>query len=64
MDSSKTIIQIHSLLKQFGIEQIVFSAGSRHLPLIHSIEQDKYFTTYRVIDERSGYMWHIGYGCY
>lgn len=60
MDSSKTIIQIHSLLKQFGIEQIVFSAGSRHLPLIHSIEQDKYFTTYRVIDERSGTFFALG----
>ncbi len=60
MDSSKTIIQIHSLLKQFGIKKIVFSAGSRHLSLIHSIEQDNYFETYRVVDERSGAFFALG----
>lgn len=60
MDSNKTIIQIHSLLKQFGINKIVFCPGGRHLPLIHSIEQDKYFETYRVIDERSAAFFALG----
>lgn len=60
MDSSKTIIQIHSLLKQFGIKKIVFCPGGRHLPLIHSIEQDNYFETYRVIDERSAAFYALG----
>lgn len=60
MESNKTILQLHSLLKQFGINKIVFSAGSRHLPLIHSIEQDDYFETYRVVDERSGAFFALG----
>lgn len=60
MDSSKTIVQIHSLLKQFGINKIVFCPGGRHLPLIHSIEQDDYFETYRVIDERSAAFFALG----
>lgn len=60
MDSSKTIIHIHSLLKQFGIKNVVFCPGGRHLPLIHAIEQDNYFTTYRVIDERSAAFFALG----
>lgn len=60
MDSNKTIIHIHSLLKQFGIKKVVFCPGGRHLPLIHSIEQDDYFETYRVIDERSAAFFALG----
>lgn len=60
MDSSKTIIQLHSLLKQYDIKNIVFSPGIRHLPLIHSIEQDDYFNTFRVIDERSAGFYALG----
>lgn len=60
MDSKKTIVQLHSLLKQYGIKNIVFSPGGRHLPLIHSIEQDGFFTTFRVIDERSAAFFALG----
>lgn len=60
MDSKKTIIQIHSLLKQYGISNIVFSPGGRHLPLIHSVERDGFFNTFRVIDERSAAFFALG----
>jgi 2-succinyl-5-enolpyruvyl-6-hydroxy-3-cyclohexene-1-carboxylate synthase len=60
MESKKTIIQLHSLLKQYGIKNIVFSPGGRHLPLIHSIEKDGYFNTFRVIDERSAAFYALG----
>lgn len=60
MESKRTIIQLHSLLKQYGIRNIVFSPGGRHLPLIHSIERDDFFSTFRVIDERSAAFFALG----
>lgn len=56
----KTIVQIQSLLKQFGIKRIVVSPGGRHLPLIYSLEQDNYFTLYSVVDERSAAFFALG----
>lgn len=58
--SRKTIEQIHALLREFGVKNIVFGAGGRHLPLIHSIEQDEFFTTYRMVDERSAAFFALG----
>lgn len=56
----KTVVQIHSLLKQFGITRVVFSPGSRHLPLIHLLEQDSDFELYNVTDERSAAFFALG----
>lgn len=49
---------IISLLRQYGIRHLVISAGNRHSPLVHSVENerlrhDDFFTTYSVVDERS-----------
>lgn len=56
----KTVVQIHSLLKQFGITRVVFSPGGRHLPLIHLLEQDPDFELYNVTDERSAAFFALG----
>ena len=46
------------LLKKYGIKHIVVSAGNRHSPLVHSLENERlnhkdFFKTYSVVDERS-----------
>lgn len=57
---NKIIIQLISLLKQFNIRRIVVSPGSRHFALIHSLESDKYFKLYSVVDERSAAFFALG----
>lgn len=56
----KIILQIVSLLKAYNIKRIVISAGSRHFPLIHSLEADKFFKLYSVVDERSAAFFALG----
>lgn len=53
----KQVQIIISLLKQYNIRHLVISPGTRHVPLVHSVEIDPYFTCYSVVDERSaGYV--------
>ena len=35
---------IVALLKAHGIRHLVLSAGTRHVPLAHSVENDDFFT--------------------
>ena len=49
-----------SLLKQYGIKHIVISAGTRHTPLVYSVEHDDFFETYSVVDERSASFFALG----
>ena len=56
----KNVQILISLLKQYGIRHIVISAGTRHTPLVHSVEQDPFFKTYSVVDERSASFFAIG----
>ena len=56
----KNVQILISLLKQYGIRHIVISAGTRHTPLVHSVEQDPFFQTYSVVDERSASFFAIG----
>lgn len=57
---NRLVLQLLSLMKQFGIRQVVVSPGSRHFPLIHSMENDPYFTLYSVVDERSAAFFALG----
>lgn len=57
---NKMVLQLMSLLKQFEIRRIVVSPGSRHFPLIHSLENDLYFKLYSVVDERSAAFFALG----
>lgn len=49
-----------ALLKEHGIRRVVISAGTRHTPFVASIEQDEWFQTYSVVDERSASFFAIG----
>lgn len=58
--SNKMVLQLMSLLKQFGIRRIVVSPGSRHFPFVHSLESDSFFKLYSVVDERSAAFFALG----
>lgn len=58
--NNKLVLQIISLLKQFEIKKVVVSPGSRHFSLVHSLEADKYFKLYSVVDERSAAFFALG----
>lgn len=49
-----------ALLKKYGINHCVISAGSRNAPFAHSIEEDADFTCYSVVDERSAGYFALG----
>lgn len=49
-----------SLLKQYGISNIVISPGSRHVGFVNSVEYDDFFKTYSIVDERSAAFFAIG----
>lgn len=58
--NNQQILNLISLLKQFGINRVVISPGSRHYPLTHSLEADDYFELYSVVDERSAAFFALG----
>lgn len=51
---------IIALLKEYGINQCVLSAGARNVPFVHSVEEDPFFTCYSVVDERSAGYFALG----
>lgn len=56
----KNVQILVSLLKQHHIRHLVLSAGTRHVPLAHSVENDDYFHCYSVVDERSAGYFALG----
>ena len=56
----KNVQILVSLLKKYDIKHIVISAGTRHTPFVHSVENDSFFTTYSIVDERSASFFAIG----
>ena len=56
----KNVQIIVSLLKQHNIRHLVLSAGTRHVPLAHSVENDDFFKCYSVVDERSAGYFALG----
>lgn len=61
MYSSLQSVQIIiSLLKEYNIKDIVISAGTRHTPLVHSLENDSFFNCYSIVDERSASFFALG----
>jgi 2-succinyl-5-enolpyruvyl-6-hydroxy-3-cyclohexene-1-carboxylate synthase len=49
-----------ALLKKYGVRHIVISAGTRHTPLVYSVEHDSFFKTYSIVDERSASFFALG----
>lgn len=56
----KSVQILVSLMKEYGIKDIVLSPGGSDIPLIHSIESDAFFTCYSVVDERSAAYFAMG----
>lgn len=56
----KSVQILVALLKKFEIKDIVLSPGGSDIPIIHSIEEDSFFTCYSVVDERSAAYFAMG----
>lgn len=56
----QTVQIIVSLLKQYNIQHIVISPGTRHYPLAHLCETDNFFYCFSVVDERSAAYFALG----
>lgn len=52
--------QLLSLLKAHNITKFVVSPGSRHIPIVISMENDSAFQLYSVVDERSASFFALG----
>lgn len=51
---------ILALLKKYDVKHLVLSAGTRHIPLVFSAEDDKFFKCYSIVDERSAGFFALG----
>lgn len=58
--SLKNVQILVTLLKKYDVKNIVISAGTRHTPLVYSVEHDNFFKTYSIVDERSASFFAIG----
>lgn len=58
--SIKNVQILLSLLKEYNVKKIVISPGGNNIPIIHSIEEDDFFTCYSVVDERSAAYFAMG----
>ncbi|MEM7162710.1 MAG: 2-succinyl-5-enolpyruvyl-6-hydroxy-3-cyclohexene-1-carboxylic-acid synthase [Bacteroidota bacterium] len=55
-----SVQQIVAYLKVYGISQVVISPGSRNAPLTYSFDQDEFFKTYSIVDERAAAFFALG----
>jgi 2-succinyl-5-enolpyruvyl-6-hydroxy-3-cyclohexene-1-carboxylate synthase len=56
----KSVQILIALLKKHNIKHLVLSSGTRNIPLVHSVENDPFFTCYSVVDERSAAFFAMG----
>ena len=56
----RNVRQLLSLLKAHNISHFVVSPGSRHIPIVISMEADPFFHLYSVVDERGASFFAIG----
>lgn len=54
------VLELVALLKAHGVTRVVISPGSRHYPIVRSLEADSDFDLYSVVDERSAAFFGIG----
>ncbi len=61
MISDKKSVQVLvNLCEQYGIQNVVFSAGSRNAPLIISFTENQFFNCISIVDERSAAFYALG----
>lgn len=56
----KSVQILISLLKKYNISSIVIAPGTRHMPFVHSVENDSFFSCYSITDERSAGYFALG----
>ena len=56
----KNVQIIVAMLKKKNIKNIVISPGNSHNAIVRSIEEDKLFKTYNIVDERSAAFFALG----
>lgn len=56
----KSALYVITMLKQRGISNIIVSPGNSHNPLVRSVDEDPFFKTYCITDERSAAFFAIG----
>lgn len=56
----KNVLLLVSLLKAYGVRQVILSPGSRNAPLIHSFMLDDFFHCQMVVDERNAAFMALG----
>lgn len=56
----KSVQYLVAMLKNKGIKNIVVSAGTSHDAIARSLENDSFFKTYSIVDERSAAFFAIG----
>lgn len=57
---NKTVQIVISLLKEYGVRHAVLSAGTRNVPVVHSLELDPDFKCFSIVDERSAAYFALG----
>ena len=58
--TKKEVLQLVFLLKAHGIKHVVLCPGSRDIPIVVSIANDKDFISYSITDERSAAFFALG----
>lgn len=56
----KNVQILVAMLKKNNIKNIVVSPGNSHNAIVRSIEEDKFFKTYNIVDERSAAFFALG----
>ena len=56
----KSALYVVTMLKAQGVRHIVISPGNSHNPLVRSVDEDAFFKTYCITDERSAAFFAIG----
>lgn len=56
----KNVQIILALLKKYGVQNLVVSAGTRPIPLVFSAERDDFFKCFSIVDERSAGFFALG----
>ena len=56
----RNVCQLLALLKLHGISHFVVSPGSRHVPVVVSMQNDPFFKLFSIVDERSASFFAIG----
>lgn len=58
--NKKNVLQLAALLREYGIDHVVVSPGSRNAPIIQTLTQHPAFRCFTVVDERSAAFFALG----